>query len=103
MQRQIETIHKAGIQVVSVSYDSVEALKKFAEKEKIGFPLLSDRKSEAIKSYGVLDKREKEGTSRFGHAYPVTFVIDSNSLVHAILIGTTRKRHSVKQLIDTVK
>ncbi len=103
MQENIKTLEAAKIQVAVVSYDSVESLKKFAEEKKITFAMLSDEKSKTIRAYGVFDEREEKGTDRWGHAYPVTFVVDRKSIVRGVLIGTTPKRHTVEELIQAVK
>jgi peroxiredoxin len=42
LQADLKDIEAAGIQIIGVSYDSVEDLAKFAEKRKISFLPLSD-------------------------------------------------------------
>ncbi|MBU6370574.1 MAG: peroxiredoxin [Patescibacteria group bacterium] len=45
---------RAGVKVFGVSHDTVESHKKFEEKYKLPFILLSDPKKEVIKAYGAL-------------------------------------------------
>lgn len=42
-----------GIQVLGVSGDKVEAQKKFQEKYKLPFPILSDKESKVAEAFGV--------------------------------------------------
>lgn len=42
-----------GIEVVGISKDSVVSHKKFADKHKLNFVILSDEKAEIIKKYGA--------------------------------------------------
>jgi len=44
---------KSKAEIIGVSADSVESHKKFAEKYKLPFNLLSDEKKEIIENYGV--------------------------------------------------
>jgi len=48
LQKELKSIEDSGVKIVGISYDSVEVLKEFADKEKITFPLLSDPESRAI-------------------------------------------------------
>lgn len=101
LQSGIEKINAANIQVVAVSYDSVEVLAKFTEKRKITFPLLSDPDSKAIKAYGVLNDEAKDRQAGIPH--PGTFLIDQQGIIRAILPGTVRKRHSAEDLLNAAK
>ena len=89
------------MQVVAVSYDSVDILSKFAGKRKITFPLLSDSDSKVIKAYGVLN--EKASGQQAGIPHPGTFLIDQQGIIRAIIPGTVRERHSAEELLDAAK
>lgn len=47
----IDKFQKLGVQILGVSKDSVISHKKFAEKYKLNFPILSDESIEVIKAY----------------------------------------------------
>ncbi|MFA5842026.1 MAG: thioredoxin-dependent thiol peroxidase [Candidatus Paceibacterota bacterium] len=51
-----EDFQKMGLVVLGVSVDSVESHKKFEEKYKLPFTLLSDEKKEVVKEYEVLNE-----------------------------------------------
>ena len=60
--------------VLGVSADSVASHKKFKNKYALPFPLLSDEKKEAVKSYGVWHEKSMYGKKYMGIAR-TTFVI----------------------------
>lgn len=108
MQRDLEQINDAGVQVVGISYDSVEVLKKFADGQKITFPLLSDPESETITDYAI---RNKEMAGRkFGKIdldgvpYPGTFLVDTDGVIRAkLFVDGYKERHSVEELIEAAE
>jgi peroxiredoxin len=101
LQQNIEKLHAANIQVVAVSYDSVDVLAKFAKRRNITFPLLSDPDSKVIKAYGVLNARASGQMAGIPH--PGSFLIDQKGIVRAILPGTVSKRHSADDLLSVAK
>ena len=103
LQKDLNRISDAGIDVVAVSYDSVDTLKAFAEKKTIKFPLLSDTQSEAIDAYHIRNQDVKEGSRLDGIPHPGTFLLDSDGVVRAKLFYTVRKRHGSDELIEAAK
>jgi peroxiredoxin Q/BCP len=102
LQADLATIEAAGIQLVGVSYDSVEVLAGFADKAKITFPLLSDAGSKTIIAYGLLNKEAKGKTA--GIPYPGTLVIDRDGVIRAkLFLDGYRERHTAKDLIKAAK
>jgi peroxiredoxin len=81
MQRNLKKIEACGGQVVGISYDSLETVKKFADRQKITFPLLSDTGSKIIDAYDMHSPdatAEYAGISRHG-----TFILDQKGVVRA--------------------
>jgi peroxiredoxin len=64
-------IEREGLRVAAVSYDSQEALRRFAEKYQIRFPLLSDRDSTVIRSFGIFNTNVAPGLRAHGVPHPV--------------------------------
>ena len=81
---------KAGVEVLGVSVDSVEAHRKFREKESLNFTLLSDEKKEVTQRYGVL------GT--LGFASRVTFIIDKDGTIRKIYRDVSPAEHAEEVL-----
>lgn len=68
------------IQVIGISRDSVESHRKFAEKYKLPFVLLSDPEAEAIKAYGVWQEKRVRGKVTMG-IIRSSFVINPDGTV----------------------
>ena len=108
MQRDLKKIEDAGVKVVGVSYDSVEVLKTFADKQKITFPLLSDPDSKTIVAYALKNK-ETVG-KKFGKVdldgvpYPGTLLVDKEGVIRAkLFVDGYKDRHSVDDLVKTAE
>ncbi|MCX8056606.1 MAG: thioredoxin-dependent thiol peroxidase [Ignavibacteria bacterium] len=82
---------KNGIQVLGISVDSKESLKKFREKYNLNFPLLSDEKKEVSKAYGVLNL--------LGFASRVTFIVDKQGKIVHIIDKVNVETHA-KEVFD---
>lgn len=79
----IAEIRKAGAEVYGVSVDSVESHKKFKEKFRLNFPLLSDADKTMVKAYGVWKEKSMYGRFFLG-IERTTFVIDEAGTISAI-------------------
>lgn len=92
LRDDIEKLNAAGVQIVGISYDSVDILKKFSDEREIPFLLLSDEGSETIKAYGLHFKD--------GLPHPGTLVVDQGGVIRAkIFLDGYKKRHSNDELI----
>ncbi len=76
----LDEFERRGAVVLGISTDTVEENRRFAEKMRFGFKLLSDPEGRVAEMYGVL----RRGGSR-PSAERVTFVIDGGGVVRAIL------------------
>jgi hypothetical protein len=83
LQSRVEDIQRQGLGLVAVSYDAPEVLKKFAASRGIMFPLISDRDSEIIKRYGLLNTTVAPGTPSYGIPFPGTFIVDRRGVVRS--------------------
>ncbi len=107
MQKELKQIEDTGVKVVGISYDSVEVLKGFADKQKITFPLLSDPDSKVIVAYALRNK-ETAG-KKFGKVdldgvpYPGTLIIDKEGVVRAkLFVDGYKERHSIDELMKVM-
>jgi hypothetical protein len=74
-------IEKQGLRIAAVSYDSQEVLRRFAENYKVRIPLLSDRDSAVIRSFGILNTNNAPGLRAHGVPHPVEYLITPDALV----------------------
>ncbi len=61
-----DELKKLGVVVLGVSADSEASHKKFCDKHKLNFPLLSDEKKKILKKYGVWVKKSMYGKEYMG-------------------------------------
>jgi peroxiredoxin len=102
LQRDLRLIEDAGVQVVGISYDEPSVLKRFSDKAKIGFPLLSDPGSKTIEAYHIHNESAK-GRAQ-GVPYPGTFILDKQGVIRAkIFLEGFRDRHTTDALIKAAK
>ncbi len=82
------------IQVVGISFDSVEANAAFASKEGFEFPLLSDGDRSVALAYGACHDR------RARYADRVSFVIDERGTVERVYDHVDPRDHPARVLAD---
>lgn len=96
LRDNLERLRNAGVQIVGISPDSVEILKKFSDAKDIPFPLLSDEGSKTIRAFGLHFKR--------GLPHPGTIVIDQKGVIRAKLFEDGYvDRHSVEELVKVAE
>jgi hypothetical protein len=74
-------LEKNGVRIAAVSYDSQEILKGFADKQAIGFPLLSDRDSAVIRRFGIFNTNMSPELRAYGVPHPVAYLVAPDGLV----------------------
>ncbi len=79
LQKAKARFEAQGIKLAAISYDSPAILTDFADRQKIGFPLLADPDSKVIRSFHVLNEKA-DGMTR-GMAFPGFYYIDKTGLV----------------------
>jgi peroxiredoxin len=93
-------IEKRGFRVAAITYDVPDVLKGFAAKRGIGYPLLSDPKSEVIDAYGLRDPEYPPGHRAHGVPRPITLILAGNGTILAKLYEESyRVRPPVEAII----
>jgi peroxiredoxin len=102
LQRDLKAIEEAGVQVVGISYDAPELLKKFSDQQEITFPMLSDPGSATIEAYHIRNPAARG--KQEGVPYPGTFILDREGVIRAkLFLEGFRERHSTGALIEAAK
>ncbi len=70
-------LNRFNIQILAASTDPAEKNKRFAEAQRVAFPILTDVDGRVAAQFGVL----AEG----GYARRVTFVIDQDGLIRHVM------------------
>ena len=74
-------LERNGVCVAAVSYDSPEILAAFGQKHSIGYPLLSDRASETIRSFGIFNENMAPHLKAYGVPHPVEYLVSADGIV----------------------
>ncbi len=76
-------LRRRGVVVLGVSMDSVESHKRFKEKFRLNFPLLSDVDKTVVNAYGVWKQKSLYGRTFMG-IERTTFLIDEQGKIAKI-------------------
>jgi peroxiredoxin Q/BCP len=82
----------AGARVIGVSPDSVEAVKKFAEKFDLDFTLLADADHAVADTYGTWVEKSMYGKKYWG-VQRATFLIDGEGQIAKVFPKVSPKTH----------
>lgn len=88
-------------EIVGVSKDSLTSHTKFAEKQGLTFPLLSDDMGEMCEAYGVWVEKSMYGRTYMG-IDRATFLVDPDGVIQQIWRKVKVKGH-VEKVLDAVK
>ncbi len=88
----LAVLQQAGYAVVGISPDSPEKLARFAEKEGLTFPLVSDESKEVLTAYGAYGEKMNYGRKVMG-VIRSTFVIDEQGVVELARYNVRAKGH----------
>ncbi|WP_336628984.1 MULTISPECIES: thioredoxin-dependent thiol peroxidase [unclassified Microbacterium] len=88
----LSSLQGAGYAVLGVSRDEVAKLKKFAERDGLSFPLLSDADLAVHRAYGVWGEKKNYGKVVQG-VIRSTFVIDEDGVVEHALYNVKATGH----------
>lgn len=77
-------LHKAGYEVVGVSADSQASHQRFAAKNELPFPLISDSSHTLMETFGVWGEKKMAGRTYMG-IHRTTFIINEDGIVERII------------------
>jgi peroxiredoxin len=87
-----------------VSYDPVAKIASFAEARQIGYPILSDPKSEIIRAFDLLNETYAPGNFAHGVAHPIIFVVDPSGVVrHRFAEENYQQRPAVDLVLEAIR
>lgn len=91
------TMQRQGFEILGVSTDSEKSHRKFSDKEKLPFRLLSDSNKAIHEAYGTWVEKSMYGRKYMGTSR-VTFVIDEKGIIRDI-IGKVDTRNHAAQIL----
>ena len=86
-----------GYNVVGVSKDSAASHKKFREKYKLPFTLLSDTSTQMLQAFGAWGEKKMYGKTVMG-TIRRTFIFDENGILTRIIEKVDTKNHAAQIL-----
>ena len=99
--RDYKKFQNENIEIIGISKDDVESHKKFCEKMKIPYLLLSDMDSEVAKKFGVWGKKEFMGREYMGVTRS-TFLVNEKGIVFKVFSKVKPAGHS-KEVLEAFK
>ena len=92
---ELPKFSKLDAVILGVSPDSVESHRKFAEKYKLPFSLLSDEKIEICNKYGVWQEKSMYGKKYMG-VVRTTFIINEKGIIKKIFPKVKVDEHNTE-------
>lgn len=77
-------LRRQGYEVVGVSIDSAKSHQRFAEKNALPFPLISDTDKTLVEAFGVWGEKKMAGRTYMG-TYRTTFIINEEGIVERVI------------------
>jgi peroxiredoxin Q/BCP len=95
---KLQPIRALWTEIIGVSVDTVESHKKFAEKNGLDFPLISDVDKQISRAYGVLSA---DGS----YAERMTFIINKRGEIAKVFtkVDVTKHTHDVVDALRQLK
>ena len=91
----LSSLHARGIDVVGISPDSPAKLARFAERDGLTFPLVSDPNNTVMTAYGAYGEKQNYGRTTMG-VIRSTFVIDPDGKVEKAMYKVKANGHVAK-------
>lgn len=90
-----------GYGQAGVSYDSIDILKGFSDKNNIKYPLLSDLDVQTVLAYDIVNRQYKPGDEHYGIPYPGVVVINQQGkIIHSYFFDGYKRRVKFDQLYE---
>ena len=99
--RDYKKFQNENIEIIGISKDDVESHKKFCEKMKIPYVLLSDTDDEVAKKFGVWGKKEFMGREYMGVTRS-TFLVNEKGIVFKVFPKVKPAGHS-REVLEAFK
>jgi len=99
LRDQFPAFGKINLAILGVSVDSVKSHRKFADKYKLPFTLLSDEEKKVVEEYDVWAKKKFMGREYMG-TLRTSFLIGSDGVIKKIYEGVKPAEHPQEVLTD---
>lgn len=94
-QEHLPEFEPLNTEIIGVSKDSVKRHRKFADKYRLGFTLISDERGELCEAFGVWQEKSLYGKKYMGIVRS-TFIIDPNGIIQKVYPKVNVKEHYIE-------
>lgn len=95
----LDDLSKLQADIVGISADGTKSHKKFSEKHKVNFPLLSDEGKEILTKFGVWQEKSMMGKKYMG-IVRTSFLIDQNLRIVKVYEKVNPLTHTSEVISD---
>lgn len=89
-----------GLNVVSISHDTVPLIAAFHGAQNIGYTMLADPDGAIVEKLGIRDLQYADGTRAFGVARPMIFIVDPQlRITHKYAEQNYRERPDLNKVL----
>lgn len=101
MRDNMPELQKEGYQVIGVSVDSADSHRKFAAKNELNFPLITDSDHKLVEQMGVWGEKSMYGRKYMG-TFRTTFILSPEGVIERIFLPKQikTKTHAEQILAD---
>ncbi len=101
MRDNMPELQKEGYQVIGVSVDSADSHRKFAAKNELNFPLITDSDHKLVEQMGVWGEKSMYGRKYMG-TFRTTFILSPDGVIERIFLPKQikTKTHAEQILAD---
>ena len=93
-----------GYNIIAISYDAPEKLKTFAERYNFDHVMLSDKGSEVIKAFGILNEDFAPDHFAYGVPHPHIYIVSNDGIIQAVLSEEGyKKRPQADVIVKAIK
>lgn len=101
LRDHLEEFKRLNVKILGISTDKTDKLAKFAERDLLNFPLLSDLDHHVCELYGVWGEKSFMGKTYEG-VHRVSFLIDEQGIINHVLTDFKTNNHH-ELLLDYLK
>lgn len=101
---RLADFNELGLNVVSVSMDTVDKIANFHAKQAIGYTMLSDPQGGIVEKLGIRDPQYADGSRAYGVARPMIFIIDPQfRITHKYAEESYRNRPDLNKVLGELR
>jgi len=100
LEASLDQFTDNGLGVVTISYDSVDILKSFADRMGgFRYSTLADPDSEIIEAFGIRNPNPEAGSRTDGMAFPGTYIVNADGIVQEKFFEDS---HRIRTTAETI-